>query len=245
MAAVLLVFGGAVFSPSARAVAPSTYISATVEAAQGVQRDYRVPASVAMAQSILESGWGDSSLTRDHNNYFGIKCTAQVSPHQAGCVSLRTMEYYSSGATYITDGFRTYDSALHSFRDYGRLLTSLSRYANAFRYTDNPDQFIREVAQGGYATDPSYADKVIGIMRQYNLYQYNALPVQAAPVALVSTAPATTPTPTPHADPDADADADPHPDADPHGDADPHADPHADAEPGGHADPGSVGERGR
>lgn len=190
-ASVLLVFGGAIFSPSARALAPSTYIAKTVEAAQGVQRDYKVPASVALAQSILESGWGDSSLSRNYNNYFGIKCTTTQSPYQAGCVSMRTMEYYASGATYITDGFRTYDTALDSFNDYGRLLTSLSRYGNAFKYTENPDQFIREIAQGGYATDPAYADLVIKIMRQYNLYQYDALPAGSKPTAAATTARAT------------------------------------------------------
>ena len=190
-ASVLLVFGGAIFSPSARARAPAPYNAKTVAAAQGVQRDYKVPASVALAQSILESGWGDSSLSRDYNNYFGIKCTTTQSPYQAGCVSMRTMEYYASGATYITDGFRTYDTALASFDDYGRLLTSLSRYGNAFKYTANPDQFIREIAQGGYATDPAYADLVIKIMRQYNLYQYDTLPAGTKPTAAATTASAT------------------------------------------------------
>ncbi|WP_194793156.1 glucosaminidase domain-containing protein [Raineyella fluvialis] len=210
MASVLLVFGGAIFSPYARAVAPSTYIKQTVDAAQGVQRQYKVPASVALAQSILESGWGDSSLSRTYHNYFGIKCTSQKSPFQQGCVSLQTKEYSSSGTSMtIVDGFRTYATTADSFSDYGLLLSSLSRYRAAFSHTDDPNQFIRDIAAGGYATDPQYADLVIRIMQQYNLYQYDKISVSpptaaavanvtsTAPTVTASTAPATTKASTP------------------------------------------------
>ncbi|WOP18232.1 glucosaminidase domain-containing protein [Raineyella sp. LH-20] len=192
-------FGGAIFSPYARALAPSTYIKQTVDAAQGVQREYKVPASVAMAQSILESGWGDSTLSRTYHNYFGIKCTSQKSRFQQGCVSLKTNEYTSSGTTTIVDGFRTYATTADSFSDYGLLLSSLSRYRAAFSHTDDPDQFIRAIAAGGYATDPAYADSVIRIMKQYNLYQYDKLPAPqptANPVADQTQTPTPTPKPT-------------------------------------------------
>lgn len=195
-ASVLLVFGGAIFSPYARALAPSTYIKQTLDAAQGVQREYKVPAAVAMAQSILESGWGDSSLSRTYHNYFGIKCTSQKSPFQQGCVSLQTKEYSASGSTTIVDGFRTYATTADSFSDYGRLLTSLSRYRAAFDHTDDPDQFIRAIAAGGYATDPAYADSVIKIMKQYDLYQYDKLPAAAATADQVSNQTTSTPTPS-------------------------------------------------
>lgn len=189
-------FGGAIFSPYARALAPSTYIKQTLDAAQGVQREYKVPAAVAMAQSILESGWGDSSLSRTYHNYFGIKCTSQKSPFQQGCVSLQTKEYSASGSTTIVDGFRTYATTADSFSDYGRLLTSLSRYRAAFDHTDDPDQFIRAIAAGGYATDPAYADSVIKIMKQYDLYQYDKLPAAAATADQVSNQTTSTPTPS-------------------------------------------------
>ncbi|MEA5154255.1 glucosaminidase domain-containing protein [Raineyella sp.] len=188
-------FGGAIFSPYARAVAPSTYIKQTVDAAQGVQREFKVPASVAIAQSILESGWGDSSLAKTYHNYFGIKCTSQKSPFQQGCVSLQTKEYSASGtSSTIVDGFRTYATTADSFADYGRLLSSLSRYRAAFDHTDDPDRFIRDIAAGGYATDPQYADSVIRIMKQYDLYQYDKLPA-AAPTADAVADRTTDPTP--------------------------------------------------
>ena len=69
--------------------------------------------------------------------------------------------------------FRSYPNAAASFADYARFLRGNSRYRNAFRYTGQPDQFVREVARAGYATDPAYAAKVIRLMKTYNLYRYD------------------------------------------------------------------------
>src|SRR5205807_1148600 len=63
-------------------------------------------------------------------------------------------------------------------------LRSNSRYNNAFHYTSNPDQFVREVAAAGYATDPSYASKVIGIMQANNLYRFNTATASYASLAV-------------------------------------------------------------
>ncbi len=94
--------------------------------------------------------------------------------YQTGCVPVRTAEYKPDGTQYfIIDEFRTYASWGDSILDYGRLLTTASRYAKAFDYKAYPDQFVTEVRKGGYATDPSYATQVISIMKSYNLYQYN------------------------------------------------------------------------
>jgi flagellum-specific peptidoglycan hydrolase FlgJ len=70
--------------------------------------------------------------------------------------------------------FRTYGSAVDSFRDHGMSIKSLSRYAAAFNYTNNPNQFIAEVHKGGYATDPLYTTKLVALMTKYSLYQYDA-----------------------------------------------------------------------
>ncbi|MGN9914775.1 glucosaminidase domain-containing protein, partial [Phytohabitans sp. LJ34] len=160
---------------SASAMAPDAYISAYAPSAQTVQQQYGVPASVALGQSILESAWGESRLTRERRNFFGFKC---VSPSDPGpiatsCHNYPTQECDSSGCYTVNQYFRGYASSTDSFRDYGRLLRT-PRYAAAFDHVDDPDQFIREVHRAGYATDPEYANKVISLMRTYNLYRFNS-----------------------------------------------------------------------
>jgi flagellum-specific peptidoglycan hydrolase FlgJ/peptidoglycan hydrolase-like protein with peptidoglycan-binding domain len=194
------------------------FIASLVKAAQKNEKKTGIPASVAIGMAALETGWGGSKMTGEYvvdeglptektyqvNTLFNIKCTSTPSPHQTGCVPVRTAEYRKDGTKYyIVDEFRTYASWGDSLLDYGRLLTSLSRYASAFEYTDYPDQFVIQVHRGGYATDPTYATTVIGIMKKYDLYRYNVSGAgpgtpKGAPPALK---PSPKPTPTPSATP--------------------------------------------
>ncbi len=194
-----VVTGAAVLLPSsAEAADTAAYIGFAAPLAQQEYTRYGVPASVAIAQSILESGWGGSGLTTEANNYFGIKCPASGSPansgspYVTGCVAKDSYEY--PGPVLIRSYFRSYASAQNSFLDHGLLLSSRSWYAPAFAYTTDPDQFIREVAKGGYATDPGYADLVIRIMRQYNLYRFD--PVRPTPIPSPSASPTAAATPS-------------------------------------------------
>jgi flagellum-specific peptidoglycan hydrolase FlgJ len=149
------------------------FINSLVEGARRVMADYRVPASVAIGQASLESGYGTSRLGAQDKNYFGIKCNGQhPGPVAIGCRAWETTECTPDCHTVIAY-FRIYRAREDSLRDYAILLTSLSRYAPAFNHVNDPDRFIREIQNGGYATDPRYADKVIEIMRRHNLYQYN------------------------------------------------------------------------
>lgn len=193
------------------------FIAKLVGPAQENERRTGIPASVAIGMAALETGWGRSSMAGkvtvdpglptqkiyDVNTLFNIKCTSYVSPHQTGCVPIRTAEYRPDGTAYfITAEFRTYKSWGDSLLDYGRLLTSNSRYAKAFNYKAYPDQFVTEVRAGGYATDPKYASQVINIMQKYGLYKYNlnkagtGFPVTPTPKPTASPTPAK-PTPTP------------------------------------------------
>lgn len=198
----LVISGTALFSPEdALASYTNDFIQSSVSAAQASQKDWKVPASVTLAQAILESGWGRSGLSLPpHNNYFGIKCTNWKSPYQKGCVNMRTSEYYDGKYVKITDGFRTYASKEDSFKDHARFLASLPHYGKAFNYPNDPKQFIREVAKGGYATSPTYADDLIAIMDQYNLYQYDKLPSKSEkpkPTASKTVTPTQTPSSAP------------------------------------------------
>ncbi|MDN5985434.1 MAG: glucosaminidase domain-containing protein, partial [Propionibacterium sp.] len=154
------------------------YIRWVAGFAQEEQRRYRVPAAVSIAQSIIESGWGQSSLTAVDNNYFGIKCPAYGSPFVSGCTSYSTSEWVNGGYVTIQAGFRSYNSPGDSFLDHGFFLSlgdpsnSANRYYPAFLTTNDRD-FVRAIAAAGYATDPTYANKIISIMDRYNLYQYD------------------------------------------------------------------------
>lgn len=159
-------------SPADIPTAREEFITYAAEAAQESRDQYGVPPSVAMAQAILESDWGSSQLTREGFAFFGIKCSGQ-SPHASGCAELPTTECDETGCQKAMASFRTYDSPEDSFADYGYLLSSTSRYQPAFDHTEDPKMFAVAVANAGYATDPEYSTKVINLMDEYNLYQYD------------------------------------------------------------------------
>ena len=135
---------------------------------------YGVPASVTVAQAILESAWGRSTLARESNNYFGIKCHGGSAGGIAtGCRTYRTRECDSDGCHHVDAQFRVYASMADSFRDHAVFLRENPRYAEVFRHTDDPEQFARELQRAGYATDPRYADSLIRLIRRHHLDRYD------------------------------------------------------------------------
>jgi flagellum-specific peptidoglycan hydrolase FlgJ len=152
---------------------PAQFILAAAPLARQSQLEYRVPASVTIAQAILESGWGRSKLAVNDKNYFGIKCNGQGTI-AITCHEYTTIERRPDGTAYeVKASFRVYRSVLDSFRDHGRFLAVNSRYRAAFAYTNNPDRFIAEIHKAGYATSPTYTTQVTSLMGRYNLYQYD------------------------------------------------------------------------
>lgn len=158
----------------AAADTPEEFFAMAAKPAKAGQKEFGVPASVAMAQAALESGWGESSLTKEGNAFFGIKCGSDKGPIANRCIEKVTEECDESGCHEEVAKFRGYASYTDSFRDHGSLLRNNSRYAAAFQHSDDPDQFIREVHKAGYATDPNYADKIISLMKKHDLYTYNS-----------------------------------------------------------------------
>jgi len=150
------------------------FIAAVAEAARESQADSGVPASVTIAQAILESDWGQSQLAKKGQNYFGIKATRGPGP--AGEISMRTWEVVSGANITVQDAFRAYHNLYESVMDHGRFLADNPRYAAAFKVTDDPREFARRIQAAGYATDPAYASKLINLMNRYNLYQYDLQP---------------------------------------------------------------------
>ncbi len=156
-------------------VSNAAFLAAAAGPAQASQREFNVPASVTLAQAILESGWGKSKLSANDRNYFGMKCFGNPGGIAVACHDYVTQECDKVTQTCFTTtaSFRVYNSPTDSFRDHGRQLSTLSRYAPAFSYAKQPNQFAAEIHKAGYATDLTYTDKLVGLMVKYNLYQYD------------------------------------------------------------------------
>lgn len=126
-------------------------------------KKYRIPASITLAQGLLESGAGKSSLARKSNNHFGIKCGSGWRG--------RTVRYDDDRPN---ECFRAYKHVKDSYEDHSKFLTSSSRYASLFRLdiTDYKG-WARGLKKAGYATNPRYADQLIGIIELYRLDKYD------------------------------------------------------------------------
>lgn len=126
-------------------------------------RMYRIPASITLAQGILESGSGKSELARKSNNHFGIKCGS----------------HWSGGKTYHDDDaknecFRAYKSVLDSYNDHSKFLTSNNRYSNLFTLQiDDYRSWAKGLSKAGYATNPNYASRLISIIEDLKLYSFD------------------------------------------------------------------------
>ena len=148
------------------------FIAAAVPGARAGMARYRVPASVTIAQAILESGAGASTLFRMDHNVFGMKCFGNPGQVAIGCRSYGTFEC-EPGCANTHASFRAYTDIADSFVDHGQMLATLARYKPCFAYTHDPDRFAQALQNAGYATDPHYARSLIRLMQQYNLYRYD------------------------------------------------------------------------
>lgn len=157
--------------PPSATESQAAFILSIAEAARASQRNTGVPASVCLAQAILESYWGSSRLTREANNYFGIKATSRGGT--AGTVYFNTYEHINGQQVLMNEPFRAYLTVEDSFVDHGLFFIENPRYATAMEHTDDPDQFAREIARAGYATAPTYASELIRLMESFNLYAYD------------------------------------------------------------------------
>lgn len=140
------------------------YIDDFKDIAKNNMVQYGIPASITLAQGILESGSGVGSLSQRANNHFGIKC------HK---------EWTGPSVTHDDDAaqecFRKYEHPSESYRDHSYFLTSRSRYAGLFDLPkDDYKAWARGLKAAGYATDPKYPDKLISLIERYQLQQYDS-----------------------------------------------------------------------
>lgn len=123
---------------------------------------YGIPASITLAQGLLESAAGESELAVKGNNHFGIKSHGWQG---------RTMRHNDD---LVGEKFRVYDSALESFEDHSQFLAGRSRYQSLFSYSNTDYRnWAHGLKRAGYATNPQYAYRLINIIETYRLYEYD------------------------------------------------------------------------
>jgi flagellum-specific peptidoglycan hydrolase FlgJ len=148
--------------------AQQAFIAEVAPGALAAQHQYGIPAAVTIAQAIDESGWGQSMLAAQDNNLFGIKGTGP-----AGSVERPTQEYENGQAVTVNAPFRVYSNVAQSITDHSLLLATGSAYQRAMADRRSPDAFANDLTDV-YATDPNYGANLITIMRQFNLYRFDA-----------------------------------------------------------------------
>ena len=144
------------------------YIEQYKDIAMREMQEYKIPASITLAQGLLESGNGKSELAKKSNNHFGIKCHKE----------------WTGERTYHDDDekgecFRVYDDPELSYRDHSKFLAERDRYAFLFELEITDYQgWAKGLKQAGYATLPVYANVLIRLIEDYNLTEYDQLVVK-------------------------------------------------------------------
>lgn len=149
----------------AQKITPEEYILTYKDIAMSEMREHGIPASITLAQGLLESAAGNSTLAREAKNHFGIKC------HKGW-----------TGKTYYMDDdekdecFRKYNNVEESFRDHSEFLTTRGRYSALFdlEITDYKG-WAKGLKEAGYATNPKYAQLLIDRIELYDLTKYDEI----------------------------------------------------------------------
>ncbi len=159
------------------------YVANFNEIAKSNMKTHGIPASIILAQGILESGAGKGKLAQSANNHFGIKC------HKGW-----TGDSVKHDDDAEQECFRKYSQPSESYKDHSLFLTSRTRYATLFKLDKGDYQsWARGLKAAGYATDVKYPDKLIGLIERFELYKYdnevlsrNYVPVKKDPVLEIS-----------------------------------------------------------
>ncbi len=148
---------------SQKRISTEEYIRTYKDIAIKKQKEFKIPASITLAQGILESGSGNSNLARKANNHFGIKC------HKGW-----TGKKYFMDDDAKNECFRKYRKVEDSYRDHSKFLTQRGRYSFLFDYkTTDYKSWAYGLKKAGYATNPKYPQLLIKIIEKYDLHKYD------------------------------------------------------------------------
>lgn len=146
--------------PKAKDISTQEFISKYRRVAQSHQRKYGIPASIKMAQAIVESRSGNSKLARQNNNHFGVKCFSK------DCKKGHCTNHLDD---HHKDFFRKYSSPEESWEDHSKKLANGPRYEKLFSYGIDYNKWAHGLQNAGYATDKRYANALINTVKKYRL----------------------------------------------------------------------------
>lgn len=145
---------------------PKDFVTALIEPAQKVQKTLGVPFEVVIAQAALETGWGQKMIKDQDggssNNLFNIKADSRWA---GDTITKDTLEFEQGAMIKKSEPFRTYQSLTDSVDDYINFLSTSERYQDALQDSGNVEHFLQGLQKAGYATDPQYADKILGTLK--------------------------------------------------------------------------------
>jgi Mannosyl-glycoprotein endo-beta-N-acetylglucosaminidase len=180
MACTLLLCSSSFASAANNPAHVTRYIDNYYEIAIHEMHRSGIPASIILAQGILESSWGLGELSTNSNNHFGIKCkTAWTGP------TFYIEDDDVENGVLVKSCFRVYATVEESYIDHTNFLLEGPRYAPLFNYAKTDyKNWATGLKSCGYATDPEYANKLITTIEKYNLAEYDQVvtPVVSAPV---------------------------------------------------------------
>ena len=174
MKAVILFISGVIVSSSLNAssnLSRKEYVSVYEKTAIQQMNQYKIPASITMAQGILESGSGNSTLAKTANNHFGIKCHTDWKGEKV---------YFDDDAK--NECFRSYSKVEDSYIDHSIFLITRKRYESLFSLPiSDYKAWSHGLKAAGYATNPKYAEELIKLIEELELYKLDGLSI--APIS--------------------------------------------------------------
>ncbi|HCG7974544.1 TPA: flagellar assembly peptidoglycan hydrolase FlgJ [Vibrio parahaemolyticus] len=145
---------------------PESFVNSMKPYAEKAAKALGVEPSLLLAQAALETGWGQKVVQNargSSNNLFNIKADRSW---QGDKVTTQTLEFHDNTPVKETAAFRSYSNYQDSFNDYVRFLNDNPRYETALQQRGDSESFIRGIHRAGYATDPTYADKVLQVKQK-------------------------------------------------------------------------------
>lgn len=154
---------------------PQEFIATLAPHARETNKRMGIPASISLAQAILESGWGKSQLAQKAKNLFGIKAGRSWT---GPTLDLPTKEFRNGQWVTEVARWRAYPSYTEAFIDHAKLFYN-GLYEDALAYRAQPKEFLQRIAPV-YATDPRYVEKVWNLVTNYQLYAHDLKPAEWA-----------------------------------------------------------------